>query len=149
MRVVIQRVKYANVKVDDKIVGEINEGMLVLLGIKNGDTRKEMEWLANKIVGLRIFEDEDGKMNKELKDIGGEILLISQFTLYGDCIKGKRPSFIEAARPEVAIPLYEELIENIKSKNIKVETGVFGADMKVELLNDGPVTLVIDTPKVD
>lgn len=149
MRVVIQRAKFASVKVNDEIVGKIKEGLVVLLGIKNGDTIKEVEWLANKVVGLRIFEDEEGKMNKELKDIEGEILLISQFTLYGDCIKGKRPSFIEAARPEVAIPLYEEFIKNIKDKNIKIETGIFGADMKVELLNDGPVTLVIDTPKVD
>lgn len=145
MRAVVQRVKHSSVEVDGQIVGSIQSGLLILLGIKNGDTEKEVNWLSNKVASLRIFEDEDGKMNKELKDIDGSILLISQFTLYGDCVKGKRPSFIEAARPEVAIPLYKKFIQNLKDMGIKVETGVFGADMKVELLNDGPVTLVIDS----
>ncbi|MGL5055604.1 MAG: D-aminoacyl-tRNA deacylase [Fusobacteriaceae bacterium] len=145
MRVVIQRVKHSSVKVDEEIIGKIDAGLLVLLGIKEGDTEKDVIWLSNKVASLRIFEDENGKMNKELKDINGSILLISQFTLYGDCVKGKRPSFIQAARPETAIPLYEKFIENLRNQGINVETGSFGADMKVELLNDGPVTLVIDS----
>ncbi len=145
MRVVVQRVKHSSVAVDANIVGKINEGLLILLGIKNGDTEKDVTWLANKVVSLRIFEDENGKMNKELKEINGSILLISQFTLYGDCVKGKRPSFIEAAKPEIAIPLYEKFIDTLKNQGINVETGIFGADMKVDLLNDGPVTLVIDS----
>lgn len=145
MRVVVQRVKHSSVAVDGNIVGKINEGLLILLGIKNGDTEKDVTWLANKVVSLRIFEDENGKMNKELKEINGSILLISQFTLYGDCVKGKRPSFIEAAKPEIAIPLYEKFIDTLKNQGINIETGIFGADMKVELLNDGPVTLVIDS----
>ncbi len=146
MRAVVQRVLKSSVTVEGKIIGEIGQGFLVLLGIKVGDTEKEVEWLANKICSLRVFEDEEGKMNKELKDIGGEILLVSQFTLYGDCIKGKRPSFIEAARPEQAIPLYEKFKTILEKNEIKFACGEFGADMKVELLNDGPVTLVIDTP---
>lgn len=145
MRVVIQRVKHSSVKVDEQIIGKIDAGLLVLLGIKEGDTEKDVTWLSNKVASLRIFEDENGKMNKELKDINGSILLISQFTLYGDCVKGKRPSFIQAARPETAIPLYEKFIESLRNQGINVETGSFGADMKVELLNDGPVTLVIDS----
>lgn len=145
MKVVIQRVKHASVEVEGEIVGKINHGLLIFLGIKNGDSEREIQWLTNKILGLRIFEDEEGKMNKELNDINGEILLVSQFTLYGDCIKGKRPSFIEAARPNVAIPLYEKFIETLKNNKIKTETGVFGAHMNIELLNDGPVTLIIDT----
>jgi D-tyrosyl-tRNA(Tyr) deacylase len=145
VRVVVQRVKHSSVAVDANIVGKINEGLLILLGIKNGDTEKDVTWLANKVVSLRIFEDENGKMNKELKEINGSILLISQFTLYGDCVKGKRPSFIEAAKPEIAIPLYEKFIDTLKNQGINVETGIFGADMKVDLLNDGPVTLVIDS----
>ena len=116
-----------------------------MLGIKNTDTSKDAIWLANKIISLRVFEDENGKMNRGIEEINGEILLISQFTLYGDCRKGKRPSFIEAARPEIAIPLYEEFKTIISNYNIKIETGVFGADMKVSLINDGPVTLIIDS----
>ena len=148
MRVVVQRVKHSSVAVDGNIVGKINEGLLILLGIKNGDTEKDVTWLANKVVSLRIFEDENGKMNKELKEINGSILLISQFTLYGDCVKGKRPSFIEAAKPEIAIPLYEKFIDTLKNQGINVETGIFGADMKVELLNDGPVTIVLDSEEM-
>ncbi|MGL5050276.1 MAG: D-aminoacyl-tRNA deacylase [Fusobacteriaceae bacterium] len=149
MRAVVQRVKTASVKVDGEIKGQISEGFLILLGVKDTDTEKEVVWLANKIVSLRVFEDSDGKMNKELKDINGEILVVSQFTLYGDCIKGKRPSFIKAARPETAIPLYEKFKEIIAMKGITIESGVFGADMKVELLNDGPVTLILDTAEVN
>ena len=145
MRAVIQRVVNAKVEIDENIVGKINTGFVILLGIKNTDTSKDAIWLANKIISLRVFEDENGKMNKGIEEINGEILLISQFTLYGDCRKGKRPSFIEAARPEIATPLYEEFKTIISNHNIKIETGVFGADMKVSLINDGPVTLIIDS----
>ncbi|MGL6064942.1 MAG: D-aminoacyl-tRNA deacylase [Fusobacteriaceae bacterium] len=145
MRVIIQRVLHASVSIENEIVGKINNGFLVLLGIKDTDTDKEVKWLAEKICGLRIFEDENGKMNKELKDINGEILLVSQFTLYGDCKKGKRPSFIKSAKPDIAIPLYENFKNEIIKHSIPLQCGVFGADMKVELLNDGPVTLIIDT----
>lgn len=145
MRAVIQRVTSATVEIEGKIVGKINNGFMVLLGIKSEDTSKEALWLANKIISLRVFEDENGKMNRGLEEINGEILLISQFTLYGDCTKGRRPSFLNAAHPDIAIPLYEEFKSIINEKKIKIETGVFGADMKVSLVNDGPVTLVIDT----
>lgn len=145
MRAVVQRVKSASVKVEGEIKGQISEGFLILLGVKDTDTEAEVNWLAKKIVSLRVFEDENGKMNKELKDIEGEVLVVSQFTLYGDCIKGKRPSFIQAARPETAVPLYEKFKEIIAENEISVQSGVFGADMKVELLNDGPVTLILDT----
>lgn len=147
MRGVVQRVAKASVTVDGKIIGKIEKGLLVLLGVTHKDSEKEVKWLSKKIKDLRIFEDEDGKMNLGLEDIKGDILVVSQFTLYGDCIKGRRPSFIEAAKPEMANKLYEKFIEELKNYNIKVETGEFGADMKVELLNDGPVTLVIDTPE--
>lgn len=148
MKAVVQRVKEAEVKIDGNSVGKIEKGFLVLLGVTHDDTIKDVEWLSNKIKGLRVFEDEEGKMNLGLDDIKGDILIVSQFTLYGNCLKGKRPSFIEAARPEVAIPLYEKFIEKFKGFGLnKVEHGVFGADMKVSLLNDGPVTLVIDSPK--
>ena len=145
MRAVIQRVINAKVEINENIVGKINTGFVILLGIKNTDTSKDAIWLANKIISLRVFKDENGKMNRGIEEINGEILLISQFTLYGDCRKGKRPSFIEAARPEIAIPLYEEFKTIISNYNIKIETGVFGADMKVSLINDGPVTLIIDS----
>ncbi|MGL4980714.1 MAG: D-aminoacyl-tRNA deacylase [Fusobacteriaceae bacterium] len=145
MRAVVQRVKFASVTVDGEVVGKINEGFLVLLGIKDGDTEKELDWISSKISGLRVFEDENGKMNRELKDINGSILVVSQFTLYGDCVKGKRPSFSLAAKPDLAIPLYERFKSNIEKLGIPLESGIFGADMKVELLNDGPVTLIIDT----
>ncbi|SJZ36189.1 D-tyrosyl-tRNA(Tyr) deacylase [Cetobacterium ceti] len=147
MRGVVQRVTKASVTVDGEIIGKIEKGLLVLLGVTHSDSEKEVKWLSKKIKDLRIFEDEDGKMNLGLEDIKGDILVVSQFTLYGDCIKGRRPSFIEAAKPEMANKLYEKFIEELKNYNIKVETGEFGADMKVELLNDGPVTLVIDTPE--
>jgi len=147
MRVVLQRVTEASVEVEGKIIGKINNGLLVLLGIHVDDNIKELEWMVNKVIGLRIFEDENGKMNKSLTDIEGELLIVSQFTLYGDCEKGRRPGFTDAARPEKAIPMYEEFIDRCKNLGVRVETGEFGADMKVKLLNDGPVTLVIDSPE--
>lgn len=149
MRAIVQRVSEAEVKIDGISVGKIEKGFLVLLGITHEDTEKEVTWLANKIKGLRVFEDEEGKMNLGLDEIKGDILIVSQFTLYGNCIKGKRPSFTEAGRPEMAIPLYESFIEKFRSFEIgKVETGKFGADMKVSLINDGPVTLILDTKDV-
>ena len=144
MKVVIQRVKNASVKVDEKIVGEIEKGFLVLLGIKVGDTKQEADYLIKKVCNLRVFSDENDKMNLGLKDVNGKLLIVSQFTLYGDCSDGNRPSFIEAARPEEAIPLYEYFCEKCTQNGIEVQRGIFGADMKVELLNDGPVTIVIE-----
>lgn len=148
MRAVIQRVKHSSVTVDGKIIGEIGQGLMVLLGVTHTDGEKEMNWLVSKIKDLRIFEDAEGKMNLGLEDIKGELLIISQFTLYGNCIKGRRPGFTDAARPELAEPLYEKFVEKCRSFGIKTECGEFGADMKVELLNDGPVTLIIDTADV-
>lgn len=147
MRVVIQRVTKAQVSVEGNVIGKIKEGLLILLGITHGDNQKDAKWLVNKISGLRIFSDENGKMNRSIEDIEGEILLISQFTLYGDARKGRRPSFIEAAKPDIAVPLYNKFIDLVREKNIKISTGEFGADMKVELLNDGPVTMIIDSPQ--
>ncbi len=146
MRIVLQRVSKASVEVEGNIIGEIDNGLLLLLGIHVDDNMKELEWMVNKVVGLRIFEDEDGKMNNSLADVDGSLLVVSQFTLYGDCEKGRRPGFVDAARPEKAIPMYEEFIEKCKKLGVHVENGEFGADMKVDLLNDGPVTLVIDSP---
>jgi len=147
MRVVVQRVTKAQVSVEGNVIGKIKEGLLILLGITHEDNEKDAKWLVNKISGLRIFSDENGKMNKSIEDIEGEILLISQFTLYGDARKGRRPSFIEAAKPDIAVPLYNKFIDLVKEKNIKISVGEFGADMKVELLNDGPVTMIIDSPE--
>ncbi|ADO84556.1 D-aminoacyl-tRNA deacylase [Ilyobacter polytropus] len=147
MRVVVQRVTKAQVSVEGNVIGKIKEGLLILLGITHGDNEKDTKWLVNKISGLRIFSDGNGKMNKSIEDIEGEILLISQFTLYGDARKGRRPSFIEAAKPDIAVPLYNKFIDLVKEKNIKISVGEFGADMKVELLNDGPVTMIIDSPE--
>ena len=144
MKLVVQRVKNADVKVDGKTVGEIGKGFLVLVGITTTDTKEEADYLAKKLCNLRIFEDENDKMNLSLKDVGGELLIISQFTLYAITKDGNRPSFIEAARPEVAEPLYEYFLEKCRSYNIHVEKGIFGADMKVSLLNDGPVTIIIE-----
>lgn len=148
MRAVIQRVKYSSVSVDGEVIGKIDKGLMVLLGVTHTDGEKEINWLANKIKDLRIFEDSEGKMNLGLEDIKGELLVISQFTLYGNCIKGRRPGFTDAAKPDLAEPLYEKFLEKCRSFGIKTECGKFGADMKVELLNDGPVTLVIDTKDV-
>ncbi|MEO9952864.1 D-aminoacyl-tRNA deacylase [Nonlabens sp.] len=146
MRVVIQRVTSASVTIEGKIHGEIGSGLLVLLGITNGDTQEDIDWLVNKITGMRIFSDADGKMNYSVKDIDGDILLISQFTLFANVKKGNRPSYIEAARPDVAIPLYEAFIDSLSRKlNKNIATGKFGADMKVQLLNDGPVTITVDS----
>lgn len=148
MRSVLQRVSYAKVSVDGEIKGKIGKGLLVLLGVCDEDTNEDLVYLADKISGLRIFEDENEKMNLSVEDIGGEILVISQFTLFGDCRKGKRPSFSSAGKPQFANEMYEEFIKYLKNKGIHVECGVFGADMKVELLNDGPVTLMLDSKKL-
>jgi D-tyrosyl-tRNA(Tyr) deacylase len=153
LRAVVQRVKKASVKIQntsdgDYINGEIDKGLLVFLGITHEDNDKDLDYIADKISGLRIFEDEQGKMNLSIDDIKGEILLISQFTLYGDCRKGRRPGFTDAARPEIAIPLYEKMIETLKLKGIKVEVGIFGADMLVDIQNDGPVTILLDSSKL-
>jgi D-tyrosyl-tRNA(Tyr) deacylase len=144
MKIVLQRVSSASVKVDSKIVGRIEHGLLLLIGFSSTDTEESILPTIEKIVKLRIFSDEEGKMNKSVLDVEGSMLLISQFTLYADTKKGNRPSFIEAARPEQAIPLYEFFIAEMKKRISKVETGIFGADMKVELVNDGPVTIVFD-----
>lgn len=147
MRAVIQRVKRSSVRVDGEIVGSIESGLLILLGVTEGDSERDGEWLANKIANLRIFPDADGKMNVSLIDFEGAALLVSQFTLYGDCRKGRRPSFVRAAHPSDAEPAYERFGEQLREAGVpRVEFGVFGADMEVELLNDGPVTLVIDSP---
>ena len=146
MKVVIQRVSRASVKVDEKISGEIGEGLLVLLGIEDADKEEDIQWLSNKIVNLRIFDDENGVMNKSVMDVDGNILLVSQFTLHASTKKGNRPSYIKASKPEIAVPLYEKMIAQLESDlSKKIQTGIFGADMKVELLNDGPVTIIIDT----
>ena len=144
MKIVLQRVSSASVKVDSKIVGRIEHGLLLLIGFSSTDTEESIFPTIEKIVKLRIFSDEEGKMNKSVLDVNGSALLVSQFTLYADTKKGNRPSFIEAARPEQAIPLYEFFIAEMKKRISKVETGIFGADMKVELVNDGPVTIVFD-----
>lgn len=149
MRAVIQRVTRASVAIDGETVGKIGRGLLVLLGVTHADTAADARWLAEKIVGLRIFNDADGKMNLGLTDIGGSVLVVSQFTLYGDAQKGRRPSFIAAARPEQAIPLYEAFVNGIKALGVPVETGRFGATMTVELINEGPVTLILDSPPAD
>ena len=147
MRLVVQRVKYASVRVDGELKGEIGQGFLVLLGVKKGDTEKDLEYCVKKLVGLRVFKDEEDKMNLNIQDISGDFLIISQFTLYGDTKKGNRPSFIMAEEPEKANKLYETFLEKVRaSSGRKVEKGVFGADMKVELLNDGPVTIIIESP---
>ena len=144
MRVVIQRVKNASVEIDGNVNGKINTGFLVLLGIASSDTTQDVDYLEKKVVNLRVFSEENDKMNLSLKDVNGELLVISQFTLYGNCREGNRPSFIEAARPDVAVPLYEYFVEECKKQISVVETGVFGADMKVSLLNEGPVTIIIE-----
>lgn len=145
MRLVIQRVKHAEVTVNEQIVGKINQGFLVLFGVKATDTQKDADYLVRKLINLRVFEDENGKMNLPLKSVNGELLIVSQFTLYGNCKEGNRPSFIDSAKPDIAIPLYEYFIAECKKQIPIVETGVFGADMKVNLLNDGPVTIIIDS----
>ncbi len=144
MRVVIQRVLEASVVVDEKVVGSIQNGLLVLLGIEDADTEEDIHWLSNKIVGLRLFDDQDGVMNLSVKDIGGDILLISQFTLMASTKKGNRPSYIKASKPPIAVPLYEQMITTLsKDLGKAVQTGMFGADMKLSLINNGPVTITI------
>lgn len=144
MRFVIQRVSHASVTVEEEIIGRIGVGYLVLIGVGKEDTKEDADRLVKKMLGLRIFSDENGKINKSLKDVGGELLLVSQFTLYADCRHGNRPGFTEAAGPEQANELYEYIIENCRQQVPVVETGEFGADMKVELLNDGPFTILLD-----
>ena len=148
MRAVVQRVSRAVVRVDGVTVGAIDRGFLVLLGVTHADGRSEAEWLAHKVAGLRIYEDNAGKMNLGLPDVGGAVLVVSQFTLYGDARRGRRPSFIDAARPEQAEPLVDYFASCLREEGLHVETGVFGAMMEVELINDGPVTLWIDTEVV-
>ena len=148
MRAVLTRVKHASVTIDGKVLGQIGEGFLILLGITHEDTEAQAVKLADKLTGLRIFEDENGKMNRGLEEVNGQLLIVSQFTLYGNCKKGRRPDFLAAARPEVAIPLYEKFVELCRAKGFHTETGEFGADMQVESLNDGPLTLVVDTDQL-
>ena len=147
MRAVIQRVKESSVKTDDQIIGQISQGLLVLLGVAQGDLPPDADYLANKIVNLRIFEDENGKMNRSLLDTGRQMLVVSQFTLLGDCRKGRRPSFAGAAEPAKAAALYEHFIETVRRLGISVETGRFRAMMEVALVNDGPVTLIVESPR--
>ena len=149
MRVVVQRCSRAEVRIDGAIVGKIGKGFVLLVGVTNGDTSKEADILAKKISQLRVFEDSEGKMNLALGDVEGAILSISQFTLYADCRKGNRPSFIQAARPETALPLYNYFNETLREQyHLQVETGEFGADMKVDFINDGPVTILLDTKEL-
>lgn len=148
MRVVLTRVKSASVTVDGSVIGQIGQGFLILLGVTHEDTEAQAVKLADKLMGLRIFEDENGKMNRSLEDVGGQVLVVSQFTLYGNCKKGRRPEFLAAARPEIAIPLYEKFIALCRDKGFSVETGEFGAEMLVESVNDGPVTLIVDTDQL-
>lgn len=148
MKAVIQRVSKASVKIEEKKIAQIGNGILVLLGVKKDDTKKEAELLAQKTVNLRIFNDEQEKMNLSLLDMKGDILVVSQFTLYGNCRKGRRPSFIEAALPEKADLLYQEYIQSLKNYNLSVQTGQFQAMMQVELINDGPVTIILDTAEL-
>lgn len=145
MKIVVQRVKEANVKVDNEIVGKISEGLMLLIGVDEDDDTNDADWLIKKIIDLRIFSDQEGKMNLSVKDISGEILCISQFTLISDYKKGNRPSYIKAAKPEKAIPLFEYFKQEIKKSDLKIENEIFGTNMKVSLLNDGPVTLVFDS----
>jgi D-tyrosyl-tRNA(Tyr) deacylase len=146
MRVVIQRVKKAKVSVGDKVLGQINEGMMILVAVEDRDDEKDVEWLTNKIISLRIFDDKDHIMNLNIKEVKEEILVVSQFTLFASTKKGNRPSYLKASKPDIAIPLYEKFILSLQTKLEKeIKTGQFGADMQVELINDGPVTIIIDS----
>jgi D-tyrosyl-tRNA(Tyr) deacylase len=145
MRVIIQRVSEASVSIDSQVKAKIKQGLMILVGISSEDNQEDIDWLTQKIINLRIFNDENGKMNLSLLDVKGEVLLISQFTLFASTKKGNRPSFIQSAKPEIAVPLYEQLIESLKANGIEIKTGTFGADMKVSLTNDGPVTISIDS----
>jgi D-tyrosyl-tRNA(Tyr) deacylase len=144
MRVVLQRVSRASVTIDGRTAGAIGRGFCLLVGLTHGDTDPVVEWMAEKVAGLRLFPDAEGKMNLGLEEVGGELLVISQFTLYGDASKGRRPSFIDAARPETAVPLYQRFVAALRSRGLQVATGEFGADMLVEIHNDGPVTLILE-----
>lgn len=144
MRAIVQRVSEASVEVAGRVVGQIGPGLLILLGVRNADTLNEVQCVAAKCADLRIFEDDAGKMNRSVREFGGEVLVVSQFTLYGDCRKGRRPSFIEAAPPAVAEPLYEAFVACLAGTGLRTAKGVFGAEMKVRLLNDGPVTLIVE-----
>lgn len=144
MKVLVQRVLSSSVEVDNKIVGQINKGLMLLVGFTDSDTDKEIDYMVDKIINLRIFDDEDGVMNKSLIDVNGSILSISQFTLYADTRKGRRPSYIKALNGDKAILLYDKFNNKLKEENIKVETGIFGADMKVSLINDGPITIMLE-----
>ncbi|HEX2249570.1 MAG TPA: D-aminoacyl-tRNA deacylase [Gemmatimonadales bacterium] len=146
MRVVLQRVSKASVTIDGRVVGSIGQGFCVLVAYTHSDTHAQVDWMAEKIAGLRLFSDAAGKMNRGLSDVGGAVLVISQFTLYGDISRGRRPSFVEAARPELAIPLYDRFLGALRERNLQVAAGEFGADMQVEIHNDGPVTLILDRP---
>ena len=149
MRALVQRVSHASVTIDGVVHGKIGQGFLVLLGITDGDTEDDAVYLADKTVKMRVFTDENDKMNRSLADVGGGLLIVSQFTLYGNCRKGRRPDFLAAARPEVAIPLYEKFVSLCREKGIHTETGEFGAEMLVESVNDGPLTLVVDTDQLN
>ncbi|KQS19545.1 D-tyrosyl-tRNA(Tyr) deacylase [Exiguobacterium sp. Leaf187] len=144
MRVVLQRVKEASVTVDQEVIGQIKQGFLLLVGVTHEDTIDQVNWLADKIAGLRVFEDEEERMNRSLQDVDGQILSVSQFTLYGDVKKGRRPAFTEAAKPDVANELYEAFNERLRAQGLTVETGQFGAMMDIALVNDGPVTLILE-----
>lgn len=148
MRLVIQRVLESSVSVDGKVVGSIGKGFMVLCGVEDGDTQEDLRYCVEKTAGLRIFEDDAGKMNRSILDVGGEILAVSQFTLHGDARHGRRPSFSTAARPDLAVPMYEAYCNGLREKGIHVETGIFQADMKVSLVNDGPVTLLLDSRRI-
>ena len=145
MKVVVQRVKHASVTINGTVNGKINNGFLVLLGVQSTDSEQDVDYLVKKVTNLRIFSDENDKMNLSLKDVNGELLIVSQFTLYANCKEGNRPSFVEAAKPDIAVPLYEYFVSECKKTIPVVETGIFGADMKVDLLNDGPVTIIMDS----
>jgi len=148
LRAVVQRVKKGSVEIEEKEIGKIEKGLVILLGVGQNDTEKDAEYLAEKIVNLRIFGDKEGKMNLSVKDINGQILVISQFTLYGDCKKGRRPSFISAALPDKAVKLYDYFVKHIKNYDLKIETGEFQAMMLVKIYNDGPVTILLDSEKL-
>jgi len=144
MRVLVQRVSRAEVRVDGRVAGRIGAGLLLLVGYTHADGEEQLAWMADKVVGLRVFPDDEGKMNRALGDMGGSVLVVSQFTLYGDAVKGRRPSFVDAARPEIATPLYERFVGMLRERGVHTETGEFGATMEVELVNDGPVTLWLE-----
>lgn len=148
MKVILQRVTHASCVVDEQVTGEIKDGYMALVGISTEDQEDVLEKMADKVVNLRVFSDEEGKMNRSLLDVKGEILSISQFTLYADAKKGRRPSFTHAAKPDVSLPMYNQFNELLKAKGVHVETGIFGADMKISLLNDGPVTIILDSEQL-